>query len=198
VRACRRACCGASRFASRGGAALTQPVLACTHTQENAGAFAFGAPARRGASGGAAPRAPLQPSNAPCAPPPPLSAKVTPPAGGAASRTAGVPPRAALPPAATPAPPAAAPAGADAPPAKRWTLDDFDVGKPLGRGKFGNVYLAREKQSKYIIALKVLFKARSRSRAALCAPLCCALCGLCAGGVACVRVRALRGACEAR
>eukprot|EP00899_Mesostigma_viride_P024297 jgi/Mesvir1/5051/Mv02252-RA.1 len=39
-----------------------------------------------------------------------------------------------------------------------WCLADFDVGRPLGRGKFGNVYLAREKQSKYIVALKVLFK----------------------------------------
>lgn len=28
---------------------------------------------------------------------------------------------------------------------KRWQLGDFDIGKPLGRGKFGNVYLAREK-----------------------------------------------------
>lgn len=38
---------------------------------------------------------------------------------------------------------------------QRWSLSDFDIGKPLGRGKFGNVYLAREKQSKYIVALKV-------------------------------------------
>lgn len=29
---------------------------------------------------------------------------------------------------------------------KRWTLKDFDIGKPLGRGKFGHVYLAREKK----------------------------------------------------
>ena len=43
---------------------------------------------------------------------------------------------------------------------RRWTLADFDIGKPLGRGKFGNVYLAREKRSKYIVALKVLFKAQ--------------------------------------
>ncbi|EFA12426.1 aurora kinase A isoform X1 [Tribolium castaneum] len=41
---------------------------------------------------------------------------------------------------------------------RRWTLADFDIGKPLGRGKFGNVYLAREKQSKFVVALKVLFK----------------------------------------
>ena len=38
---------------------------------------------------------------------------------------------------------------------KKWSLEDFDIGKPLGKGKFGNVYLAREKQSKYIVALKV-------------------------------------------
>nr|GFA96650.1 serine/threonine-protein kinase Aurora-1 [Tanacetum cinerariifolium] len=29
---------------------------------------------------------------------------------------------------------------------KRWTLNDFDIGKPLGRGKFGHVYIAREKR----------------------------------------------------
>ena len=34
-------------------------------------------------------------------------------------------------------------------------LSDFDIGKPLGKGKFGNVYLAREKKSKFIVALKV-------------------------------------------
>jgi len=42
--------------------------------------------------------------------------------------------------------------------ARRWTLTDFEIGRPLGKGKFGNVYLAREKKSRYIIALKVLFK----------------------------------------
>ncbi|KAK7081307.1 hypothetical protein SK128_002788, partial [Halocaridina rubra] len=41
-----------------------------------------------------------------------------------------------------------------------WSLDDFEVGRPLGKGKFGNVYLAREKKSKFIIALKVLFKSQ--------------------------------------
>ena len=30
----------------------------------------------------------------------------------------------------------------------------------MGKGKFGNVYLAREKKSKYIVALKVLFKSQ--------------------------------------
>jgi len=41
---------------------------------------------------------------------------------------------------------------------RMWCLDDFDIGRPLGRGKFGYVYLAREKKTKYIVALKVLFK----------------------------------------
>lgn len=41
---------------------------------------------------------------------------------------------------------------------KQWTLSDFEIGKPLGRGKFGNVYLARERKTKYIVALKVLQK----------------------------------------
>ncbi|KAM5134899.1 LOW QUALITY PROTEIN: aurora kinase A [Mantella aurantiaca] len=43
---------------------------------------------------------------------------------------------------------------------KQWCLEDFEIGRPLGKGKFGNVYLAREKQSKFILALKVLFKSQ--------------------------------------
>ncbi|KAI3691631.1 hypothetical protein L6452_31430 [Arctium lappa] len=39
-----------------------------------------------------------------------------------------------------------------------WSLEDFEIGKPLGKGKFGRVYLAREAKSKYIVALKVIFK----------------------------------------
>jgi hypothetical protein len=44
-----------------------------------------------------------------------------------------------------PRPDAGATRGAEATTAgaeKRWKLSDFDIGKPLGRGKFGNVYLA--------------------------------------------------------
>lgn len=37
----------------------------------------------------------------------------------------------------------------------KWKLDDFDIGRALGKGKFGNVYLAREKISKFVVALKV-------------------------------------------
>ena len=40
------------------------------------------------------------------------------------------------------------------------TLDDFEVGRPLGNGKFGRVYLARTKRDKYIVALKVLRKSQ--------------------------------------
>ncbi|KAJ3089566.1 spindle assembly checkpoint kinase [Quaeritorhiza haematococci] len=41
---------------------------------------------------------------------------------------------------------------------RRWSLQDFDVGRALGKGKFGRVYLAREKRSGYVVALKILFK----------------------------------------
>lgn len=44
------------------------------------------------------------------------------------------------------------------PSAARWSLSSFDIGTPLGRGKFGNVYLAREKTTRYVVALKVMFK----------------------------------------
>ncbi|XP_060066435.1 uncharacterized protein LOC132546735 [Ylistrum balloti] len=43
---------------------------------------------------------------------------------------------------------------------QKWSLQDFDIGRPLGKGKFGNVYLAREKSTKYVVALKVLFKSQ--------------------------------------
>lgn len=47
---------------------------------------------------------------------------------------------------------------------KNWSLINFDIGRPLGRGKFGNVYLAREKETKFVIALKVLFKKQIASQ----------------------------------
>ncbi|RLN93023.1 hypothetical protein BBJ28_00019784 [Nothophytophthora sp. Chile5] len=40
----------------------------------------------------------------------------------------------------------------------KWEMDDFIVTKNLGQGKFGNVYLAKEKYSNVTVALKVLFK----------------------------------------
>lgn len=52
------------------------------------------------------------------------------------------------------------PTSMEGPSRKKWSLKDFDIGRPLGKGKFGNVYLAREKTTKYVVALKVLFKSQ--------------------------------------
>jgi len=47
----------------------------------------------------------------------------------------------------------------DQPPApKQFHLGMFEIGRPLGKGKFGRVYLARERSSGFICALKVLHK----------------------------------------
>ncbi|XP_070818529.1 aurora kinase B-like isoform X1 [Chaetodon trifascialis] len=43
---------------------------------------------------------------------------------------------------------------------RKASLADFDIGRPLGKGKFGNVYLARVKKLQAIVALKVLFKSQ--------------------------------------
>merc|ERR1719498_1123993 len=43
---------------------------------------------------------------------------------------------------------------------RRWTLKDFEIGRPLGRGKFGDVYLARERKSKFILAIKAIKKSQ--------------------------------------
>ncbi|XP_042449387.1 serine/threonine-protein kinase Aurora-3-like [Zingiber officinale] len=43
---------------------------------------------------------------------------------------------------------------------EEWSIADFEIGKFIGEGKFGKVYLAREKQSGYVVALKVIFKAK--------------------------------------
>lgn len=49
-----------------------------------------------------------------------------------------------------------------APLRRAWVLEDFEVGRPLGRGKFGSVYLARERRSRHVVALKVLHKGQLR------------------------------------
>ncbi|KAL0485028.1 aurora cAMP dependent protein kinase [Acrasis kona] len=46
----------------------------------------------------------------------------------------------------------------DIQPRNDWTINDFEIGKPLGCGKFGKVYMARERRTKFIVALKVLDK----------------------------------------
>ncbi|PKK17627.1 aurora kinase C, partial [Columba livia] len=43
---------------------------------------------------------------------------------------------------------------------RTFTLDDFEIGRPLGKGKFGSVYLAREQSTKFLVALKILFKSQ--------------------------------------
>ncbi|KAI6241220.1 Aurora kinase A-A [Aphelenchoides fujianensis] len=40
----------------------------------------------------------------------------------------------------------------------QWSLDNFDLGKRLGEGRFGAVYVASENRSKFIVALKILHK----------------------------------------
>lgn len=39
-----------------------------------------------------------------------------------------------------------------------WCVDDFDVGQHIGTGKFGRAYIAQEKTSKHVVALKILQK----------------------------------------
>ncbi|KAI0785119.1 other/AUR protein kinase [Abortiporus biennis] len=44
-------------------------------------------------------------------------------------------------------------------PTREWHLTDFDIGRPLGKGKFGRVYMVRTKvEPRYILALKCLYK----------------------------------------
>ena len=44
-------------------------------------------------------------------------------------------------------------------PTREWHLYDFDIGRPLGKGKFGRVYMVRTKsEPHYILALKCLYK----------------------------------------
>lgn len=44
-------------------------------------------------------------------------------------------------------------------PTREWNLNSFDIGRPLGKGKFGRVYMVRTKvEPYYILALKCLYK----------------------------------------
>jgi aurora kinase len=44
-----------------------------------------------------------------------------------------------------------------------WCLEGFSMSKPLGKGKFGNVYHAKQRGSNVPVALKVLFKAQMQN-----------------------------------
>ena len=58
---------------------------------------------------------------------------------------------------------ASAPSSVEAKPSTKWTLSDFHVGRRLGKGKFGHVYLVKERQTGAIMALKTLFKDQVQS-----------------------------------
>lgn len=45
---------------------------------------------------------------------------------------------------------------------KKFKNSDFEFGQRLGKGKFGDVYLAREKRTNFITAIKVLDKTSIR------------------------------------
>lgn len=44
-----------------------------------------------------------------------------------------------------------------------WQLSDFDIGRPLGRGKSGVCYLARERRTGFVVVLKVRCQQRVQS-----------------------------------
>lgn len=48
--------------------------------------------------------------------------------------------------------------GNSGPTYRQFSLSDFEIGKKLGKGKFGKVYCVRDKLSGYICALKVMSK----------------------------------------
>ncbi|EWC47048.1 serine kinase ark1 [Drechslerella stenobrocha 248] len=41
---------------------------------------------------------------------------------------------------------------------RQLNLGSFEIGRPLGKGKFGRVYLAKERKTGFLCALKVLYK----------------------------------------
>ena len=46
----------------------------------------------------------------------------------------------------------------------QWSLNDFEIGKALGKGRFGNIYVVREKKTAFICALKVCVTALTEAR----------------------------------
>ena len=43
---------------------------------------------------------------------------------------------------------------------QKWARDDFEIGAKLGSGQYGHVFIAREKRTQHIVALKKMSKAR--------------------------------------
>lgn len=50
------------------------------------------------------------------------------------------------------------PAGLSNAPYRQFSISDFEIGKKLGKGKFGKVYCVKDKKSGYICALKAMDK----------------------------------------
>lgn len=49
----------------------------------------------------------------------------------------------------------------------RWNVESFQWGQKLGKGRFGSVYAARERESGFICALKVQMQSRACARTRL-------------------------------
>lgn len=49
---------------------------------------------------------------------------------------------------------------------KQFHLGMFEIGRPLGKGKFGRVYLARERTTGFVCALKTLYKSELQNSSA--------------------------------
>ena len=43
-----------------------------------------------------------------------------------------------------------------------WKIADFDIGRVLGRGRFGDVVLAREKRTSFVVAIKIISKEEAK------------------------------------
>jgi hypothetical protein len=55
-------------------------------------------------------------------------------------------------------PPRRSAGGGSGGPRSDWCLGDFEMGERLGQGAFGAVWLARERRTKYVVALKCVRK----------------------------------------
>ena len=46
---------------------------------------------------------------------------------------------------------------------RKFSLEDFEIGSKIGKGKYGDVYVAREIRTNFLVALKVLSKSAIRN-----------------------------------
>lgn len=47
---------------------------------------------------------------------------------------------------------------------KEWSLEDFEIGDKMGKGAFGDVFIAREKQLGFMCVLKKMTKKRIKEQ----------------------------------